>query len=68
MYNVGCQNHYTPPPLRNELSWRYQNLLQSLDHKRSEVEQLSNDFEARIRSKEVSTSCRTFAQTFMEPS
>lgn len=38
---------------RNELSWRYQTLLQSLERKKTEVEQLSQDFESKIRAKEV---------------
>jgi hypothetical protein len=38
---------------RNELSWRYQTLLQSLERKKTEVEQLSQEFESKIRAKEV---------------
>ena len=38
---------------RNELSWRYQTLLHSLERKGAEVEQLSKDFESKIRAKEV---------------
>lgn len=45
-----CINFY-----RNELSWRYQTLLQSLERKQTEVEQLSQDFESKIRAKEVNT-------------
>ena len=40
---------------RNELSWRYQMLLQSLERKKTEVEQLSQEFESKIRTKEVLT-------------
>jgi len=40
-------------PSRNELSWRYQCLLHSLERKGAEVEQLSKDFESKIRAKEV---------------
>ncbi len=37
----------------NQMSWRYQNLAQALDKKQSEVEQLSQDFESKLRAKEV---------------
>ncbi|XP_064381809.1 cilia- and flagella-associated protein 45-like isoform X2 [Halichondria panicea] len=36
----------------NEMGWRYRNLVQVLDRKRSEVEQLSHDFESKLRAKE----------------
>ncbi len=35
------------------MGWRYRNLVQVLDRKRSEVEQLSHDFESKLRAKEV---------------
>lgn len=37
----------------NEMTWRYRNLLQLLQRKRNEMEQLSNEFESRVRTKEV---------------
>ena len=48
-----CVFHINPYKCRNELSWRYQSLLQSLERKQTEVEQLSQEFESKIRAKEV---------------
>ena len=41
---------------RSELSHKYQKLVESLEKKRGEVEVLSKTFEAKLRSKEVSSS------------
>ncbi len=46
---------------RNEMGWRYRSLVQVLDRKRSEVEQLSHDFESKLRAKEVSCYIPTLA-------
>ena len=35
------------------MSWRYENLMQSLERKQAEVGQLSQEFESKIRAKEV---------------
>ena len=38
---------------RQEMSWRYQNLLNTLQMKKSEIDRLSSEFEKSIRDKEV---------------
>ena len=38
---------------RQEMSWRYQNLLNTLQMKKDEIDRLSSEFEKSIRDKEV---------------
>ncbi len=40
------------------MSWRYKSLVQELEKKQSEVEKLSEDFESKLRTKEVSVYIR----------
>ena len=36
----------------NEMSWRYKNLMELLERKRTEMEKLSQEFETHVRVKE----------------
>ena len=36
----------------NEMSWRYKNLMELLERKRTEMEKLSQEFETHVRAKE----------------
>ena len=47
-----CTHTHTHTQQRNQLSWKYKHLLETLERKKQEVEVLSKEFEGKLRSRE----------------